>query len=451
MSPIFTVCLSKTINVLRFLQLAYPMHLLRKSLFFWLTLTSFTVFAQYTGVINSNHPGFSESPYSVGSGVYQFEGTWFLRKTRIDPVFSRPKSNGLDLLFRTSFFSEKFELNANLSYQKDQVAFKNIFTSSYNTAGLSNFTIAGKYLLYEQKYKDKSKEVRSWVERHRFDWSRLIPSVAIYAGVNTDFVNEIHQTGKITPKIGVLLQNDLSKKFNIITNVFYDKLGSDFPEISYIITGTYSLSDRWSTFFENQTIFTKPRVSSNIGSGLAFLYNRNLQINSSLRFILEGETPGFYTSVGVSYRIDKHADEVIEVDEFGNPIEEIIAEEKKGFFKNIISKITGIFKKKNKKKAAKEIVLKETTLESIRKNMEKDEDTLKNDAIKKAIQPIRTRPKRVRKTPTKIDTKKVEKKKKKQQKKEEKEKKKEQHEKEKEEKKKKKSNDKEKEENGKNI
>ena len=68
---------------------------------------SVTVFAQYTDVINSNKPGFSESPYSVGKGVYQFESNVFLRNTAITSTFSKPQSLGIDLLFRTSFFLDK--------------------------------------------------------------------------------------------------------------------------------------------------------------------------------------------------------------------------------------------------------------------------------------------------------------------------------------------------------
>jgi hypothetical protein len=44
---------------------------------------SVVVFAQYTDIINSNKPGFSESPYSVGKGIYQFESNIFLRNTAI--------------------------------------------------------------------------------------------------------------------------------------------------------------------------------------------------------------------------------------------------------------------------------------------------------------------------------------------------------------------------------
>ena len=277
---------------------------------FVLLFTFLITNAQYTEVINSNRPGFSESPYSVGTGVYQFESNIFYRKTTIEPTFSRPESLGLDLFFRTSFLSEKLELNAQLAYQQDQIAFKNIFTSTDfdSESGMSQFSVAAKYLLYEQKYTDKTKEVRSWKRKMAFDYKRLIPSVAIYAGFNTNFVGEIFKKEKATPKAGILLQNDLSDYFNVITNVYYDYIGTDAKEISYIITATYNFSSRWSTFFENQGIFREFKNDTNFGTGLAYLFSKDLQINASARLLLEGEATGFYGGLGISYRIDRHKD-----------------------------------------------------------------------------------------------------------------------------------------------
>ncbi|MFY9243570.1 MAG: transporter [Polaribacter sp.] len=322
--------------------------------FFLIFLFGFSsAFCQYTEVINSNKPGFSESPYSVGTGVYQFESNFFYRNTSIEPTFSRPQSFGADLLFRTSFLLERLELNANISYQRDKVAFKNVFTSHYFDSGLSEFTIGAKYLIYQQEYEDKSKEVRSWKNRFAFDTKRLIPSVAIYAGLNTDFVNDAYKTGSMSPKLGVLLQNNLSSDFNIITNFFYDKIGTDFTEYSYIITGTYNFNDYWSGFLENQGIFQEFRTNSNIGVGLAYLYNKNLQINASSRFLLEGNAEGFYAGLGVSYRIDKHRDGYKELDENGKEIKDSpisrYNKENKGFFGRLFS----VFSKKEKKKSSR--------------------------------------------------------------------------------------------------
>ena len=309
---------------------------------------SVVVFAQYTDIINSNKPGFSESPYSVGRGVYQFESNIFLRNTSITNTFSKHQSLGVDILFRTSFFLDKLELNAQLTYQKDKIAFKNIFTSHYFTSGLSKMTIGAKYLVYQQTYKDKSKEIRSWKRKNAFDITRLIPSVAVYLGMNTDFVNDIHKTGSITPKVGILLQNNLSRNFNVITNIYYDNIGTDFAQYSYIITLTQSFSNRWSAFFENQMVFQKYQNNINLGAGLAYLYSPNLQFNTSVRFLFEGETQGYYAGLGVSYRIDKHQDPFTELDNNGKALKETPISKNNKKQSNFFNRFLNIFKKKAK-------------------------------------------------------------------------------------------------------
>jgi hypothetical protein len=321
-----------------------------KLLLFLFLLSFSSLKAQYTNVINSNKPGFSESPYSVGTGVYQLESNIFYRNTSIEPTFSRPESFGVDFLFRTSFFIEKLELNTQFSYQKDKIAFKNIFDSNYSITGISKLTVGAKYLFFEQKIESKLKEVRSWKKRFAFDWKRMIPSVAGYVGINIDAVNSIYTTGSVSPKIGVLLQNDLTSDFNIITNFYYDKIGTDFSEFSYIITGTYSLNDRWSTFFENQGATDQFQTRSNIATGLAFLQSPNLQINSSLRLLFEGESSGYYVGFGVSYRYNRHKDKVIFYDDNGNIIKKdptiTYSKSTGGFF----GKFLNLFKKKREQK-----------------------------------------------------------------------------------------------------
>lgn len=320
--------------------------------FFLLLLICFSVFlqAQYTEIINSNRPGFSESPFSVGTGVYQFESSLFYRNADATPTFSNPQAFGLDLHFRTSFFLEKLELNLSTSLQQDKIAFKNVFESSRNKFGLGQFTLGAKYLVYEPKYTEKGKVIRSWNKRHSFDMKRWIPYASAYVGINFgSFLNDPHERGGITPKVGVLLQNEFSHQFNFITNVYYNYIGSDYTEWSYILTATYNFNKRWSGFIEHQALFNKQEKQSNLGGGLAYLFNKDLQINASLRGVFQQESLGVYSSLGVSYRLDNHVDDFIELDEFGNRID---AHEKetynKGFFGRLFDKITGIFKKKEK-------------------------------------------------------------------------------------------------------
>ena len=366
-----------------------------KLTFFFIASCFLGVNAQYTNVINSNKPGFSESPYSVGTGIYQFESNLFYRDMSIEPTFSQPQSLGIDLLFRTSFFLEKLEFSTHLSYQRDKVAFNNVFTSSEFTSGLSNATIGAKYLVFQQEFTDKSKEIRSWKRRNAFDKKRLIPSVAVYAGFNTNFLGDLHKTSNVSPKLGVLLQNDLSNDFNVITNFYYDKMGTDAAEFSYIITGTYSFSDRWSTFFENQSVYKKERKDTNIGTGIAFLLTTNLQVNASARGVFEGDSKGYYASLGVSYRINRHRDSYIELDDDGNPIEESPEDEFNKKKKNFFGRIFSIFKKKNPSEKGTEVETKkkkksrgffglfkkkkETELQKIEREIKELEKKIKKD------------------------------------------------------------------------
>jgi hypothetical protein len=309
---------------------------------------SISFFAQYTDVINSNNPGFSESPYSVGTNVYQFESNLFLRNISTESTFSIPQSLGFDLLFRTSFLLEKLELNAQFAYQRDKVAFKNIFTSQYFVSGFSKMIFGAKYLLYQKDYDDKTKQIRSFRKSHGFDQKRLIPSVAVYLGMNTNLVDDQDKKGSVTPKVGVLLQQNLTKDFNLITNIFYDNIGSDFSEFSYILTATQSFSGQWSVFFENQTIFQKKQNNTNLALGFAYLYSKNLQFNSSGRVLFEGKAQGFYTSLGVSYRINKHKNAYKELDENDKELKDILISKYDKKQNNFFSRLFNIYEKKDK-------------------------------------------------------------------------------------------------------
>ncbi|TVZ55726.1 outer membrane putative beta-barrel porin/alpha-amylase [Lutibacter sp. Hel_I_33_5] len=347
---------------------------LKLLVFFFLAFCSVS-FAQYTSIINSNNPGFSESPYSVGGGVYQLESNLFFRNTSIEPTFSQPQSLGLDLSFRTSYLTDKLEFIADFSIQQDKVAFKNIFQSHYYKSGLGKALIGAKYLVYEQKYIDKSKEIRSWKKRFAFDWKRLIPNVGVYAGMHV--TNGLHFDGNLSPRAGILLQNNLTSELNVITNIFYDKIGTDASEFSFLISSTYNFNLRWSMFLESQTYVNKIQNGTNFGAGFAYLYHRNFQINTSARLLFEGEATGFYTGIGVSYRIDRHLDKLKkEASEFDLlTSDENVNYKKKGFFNKILNIFKG--KKKKKTKTKNEVDVEET--------------------IDETATPRRTRPKRTRK------------------------------------------------------
>jgi len=281
-----------------------------------LLMVLFTVFttivsAQYTKIINSKHPGFSESPFAVGTNVFQIENTFFYKKSDVSGTFSMPTSYGNNLFIRYGKFFEQLEINANITYQVDQLAFRNILTSYRNIYGISEFTIGAKYLIHNQKHKDKSKEIRSWKKRFAFDWSRLIPSVAIYAGVHTNVLSAYYKNNRISPKIAILAQNDISYRFNILSNLIFDKLGTDQSNFSYILTATYTLSKKWSVFAEQQSIFSKYiNTKYHFASGVAYLFNDNLQFNFAARYVSSLNQNTIDANLGFSWRLDRHQDKL---------------------------------------------------------------------------------------------------------------------------------------------
>jgi hypothetical protein len=191
-------------------------------------------------------------------------------------------------------------------------------------------------------------EVGQEKRKNSFDLKRLIPSVAVSLGMNPDFVNDIHKTGSITPRVGILLQHNLTRDFNLITNLYYDNIGSPFAEYCFIITATQNFSNRWSAFFENQTIVQKHQNNTNLGVGLAYLYRKNLQFNTSARLLFEGEAQGHYASLGVSYRIDNHKDSFIALDDNGQKLKDTPISRYNKKQKNIFNRFLNIFSKKEK-------------------------------------------------------------------------------------------------------
>lgn len=299
------------------------------------------VFSQYTDIINSNRPSLSESPFSVGTDVLQFE-TGFFYEDRTFTHFSDVSSFGTNFSVRYGKLMENLEFIADVTYRYDDVK-KNVIhiPTSYKSYGISHLTIGAKYLIYKQEYDDKSKEVRSWKRRMAFDWKRLIPSVGVYAGVNTNFVGPDFKETGITPKVGVLLHNEFSPRFILVTNIIGDKLtNKERINYQYMVTATYVLHPNWSIFAENEGNFNDYSDEFFAGIGLGYLVNQHLQLDISYRTALNVDLTNPIYSAGFSWRLDRHTDSYKNIE---NPEEDSIEIQREPFFKRI-------FKKRYKKK-----------------------------------------------------------------------------------------------------
>ncbi|RPE00051.1 transporter [Aureibaculum marinum] len=344
-------------------------------------------FAQYTEVINSKRPGFSDSPYSVGTGVYQVEAGLFYKdignylyynKATEENINYNSETYGTNFFFRTGQFFERLEINLDLSLVNENRNYTRPTVYSESALGLSKLTIGAKYLLYSPTYTDKSKEIRSWKKRNSYDWKRLIPAVGIYAGLNTNFLTDLHKNPDgISPRFALFTQNDLSNKFVLLTNFIMDKSFTDQAENSYIITATYALTEKVSVFAENQG-FLRKNVPNDFqyGIGSAYLLNKNTQVDVAFRYIKDerGDDTYFF-GAGLAWRLDKHVDKYNSVDSEGNVTE---SNNEGGFFSKIFSK------KEKKQRKVKTVKAKKKKVKKLKPKKTKAQKRLEKEAKKKA-------------------------------------------------------------------
>jgi hypothetical protein len=291
--------------------------------------------AQYTEIINSKRPGFSESPYGVGTNVYQFEFGMFYNSDNNKEATANPKTLGGELFFRVGKLKEKLEFNANVAYQRDEV--KNPLGPNYHISGISDLTVGAKYLIYQQEFTDKSKEIRSWKRRMAFDKKRLIPSVGVYGGAHLDFLGEDYKNDEISYKGALLLQNDFSDRLILLTNIIADKITSDDKFYSYIVTMTYAINENWSYFIENQgKYYNDFSPNYQFGTGIAYLVNENLQLDTSVRTNFLDDYSYIYATAGLSWRIDRHKDSFV----YKNSPNETMSKktQRKGIFSRLFKK-----------------------------------------------------------------------------------------------------------------
>jgi len=282
----------------------------------YITLVLFFIgivsYSQYTEVINSKRPGFSESPFGVGTKVYQIESGLFYQYDGDPSLLNVKKSRGIDIFLRSGFIWEKFELSINLKLQKDDLI-QNALTGNTNSiGGINQFTIGAKYLFYMPKYKDPSKEIRSWKRKIAYDWKRLIPSVGLYVGYNTNLLSSDYKAISSSPKVAILLQNDFSNRLILVTNIIGDYLTlKDKRTFGYIATLTYSITPKFSFFGEHQGMFSSNSKKMDFGGGIAYLINKDYQLGLNIRTDSQFEYLNIYGAVGLSYRIDRHKDKLI--------------------------------------------------------------------------------------------------------------------------------------------
>lgn len=274
--------------------------------------------AQYTEVINSNAPGRTISPYSVGTNVYQFElGFGTMYHNKVVPYDHLIKL-GTQLDYRMGLGLDFLELYVS-NYYDSSYAYEDSLIGVVEHRSRQLHTELGfKALVFQLPYTDRSKEIRSWKKKQAFDLKRLIPAIGISIGYKQDWINEPYTSINADPFVtypidvfqtsgwtyGIYLQQNLSKRITTLANLNYQTNQT----LEYTFSFNYVLKEKWATFVDYQGLYLDARNENDFSLGLAYLVNNNLQLNTSAGHNFNWNQNKVFASIGLSWRIDKHQD-----------------------------------------------------------------------------------------------------------------------------------------------
>lgn len=291
---------------------------LMRPLFAFLICLPFTLAAQYTEMINTNQPGGSQGAFSVGKKVLQFETGVTIGKEKHSLLNTETDLLNWDYSVRYGVWKEELEVSLMGSFQRNNVAYTLGNNPDDNFSNFKSNTLGVKYLVYDpyRKRELEGPNLYSWKKNNRFQWEDLIPAISVYAGANFDFAdNPLLATpeSSISPKVVVSTQNNWVGGFVFVTNIFADRITTDFPTYGYIITLTHATNRFFSIFLENQGFKSDFYADQILRGGAAALISQDLHVDLSLSVNFKDTPSLFYGRIGVAYRFDMHdTDEYIE-------------------------------------------------------------------------------------------------------------------------------------------
>ena len=226
---------------------------------------------------------------------------------------------GADFSLRYGLLFEELELNWEGSFQNQNITFTNLGSE----ASITNFArnrIGVKYLVFDPfKNPERNKpNIRSWRANHKFQFKNLLPAVSLYAGANFILGDNEFFPGDptISPRAMVATQSRFTPRMVFITNIAYDRIGTDFPEWSYLLSISHAFRNpKWSVFVENQGIKSDRYSDILLRTGIAHLIDEKLQLDVNFGANFKSTPTRIFGSIGGSYRWDFHKDKLIPIDE----------------------------------------------------------------------------------------------------------------------------------------
>ena|SRR5690606_24777978 len=278
--------------------------------------------AQYTDVINSNRPGRAVSAYAVGKNVVQAEIGLFHEQQDHAELNSDSNIFGTDYAFRYGLLFEELELNLEGSLIGKKSKYPDLGIEGKVT-DFSRNRIGLKYLVYDpfKNPENNKPNLYSWRANNLFQWKNLIPAVSLYGGANFLLGDNPFYPGdpNFSYMGSINTQSRLTPRMVMISNLTYDRIGTDFPEWRFALSFSHAFRDpRWSVFVEGEGIKGDRYSDVLLRTGVARLISPDFQADFHMGSGFNDSPSSIFMVLGASYRLDFHKDGFKAIDSRGS-------------------------------------------------------------------------------------------------------------------------------------
>ncbi|WP_055412863.1 transporter [Nonlabens sp. YIK11] len=278
----------------------------------------FAVLGQYTETINTNNPGQSQGAFAVGVNVIQVEGSAFYRSEEHSLLNYERDITGLAFQLRYGLLWEELEISYFGTFENVNETINQGFGTQENKfSNFSRSTLGAKYLILDplKKWGERKVNLYSYHDNRRLKWRDLVPAISVFAGANIDLADPNSllppDNENFSPRAELITQNNFGR-WVFVGNFIADRIGTDFPAYGGIFTLTHSINNKWAAFGEFQTIISDFYSDDIARAGGAYLINDHWQLDASAAVNFKDTPSLFQINLGMSYRIDRHQDPVIQ-------------------------------------------------------------------------------------------------------------------------------------------
>lgn len=228
---------------------------------------------------SADRPGMATPPGIMPANYFQIETGFAYEKINTRDLFQETT------YYNTSVFRYGINKNSEIRLQTDYLRVK---TDSLRTTGLNPLTIGTKLLIAEEN---------KFIPQTSFLFNLALPC----------FGEKSFRPENLAPSFYLLMQNDITDKFNVCYNIGLEYDGSNAaPSVFAAVCLGYNFTEKFSIFIENYNWFANTiRPENYVDYGLAYMLWKNFQIDISGNSDLRNFQKYYMLNIGIAWRLPK--------------------------------------------------------------------------------------------------------------------------------------------------